>query len=351
MKKKVFFVLSSLRAGGSERVFWLLSQYFDRRRFDVTLVLLDMKQPFFSTNLDGIRIIDLNSIRSSRSFWKLFRLLKKEKPDVIYSTAPQVNLLVSFVSFFGSSRILIARESCIPDQLVPYISFRGRILEMLISRLYRRFDFIICQSEEMRQSLAVKYRLNENRLIVIPNPVVPTPIIRNGNGHSPKKKIIAVGRMVKEKGHERILQVFAGLPAEYELTIAGGGPLKEYLIQLAAKLGITKRVHFAGQVHEITKLIAEHDLMVLGSFTEGFPNVVIEALSVGIPVVTFSVGGVSQVIEEDFNGYIVPQGDLAGFRHAIIKACEKKWDAQGIKAQTIKQFGIQEVTSRYASLI
>src|SRR5688500_1071993 len=98
MKKKVFFVVTSLGAGGSEKVFWTLSQGFNKKLFDVTVVLLDTRDNCFSMEVDGVRFIDLKSIRASRSFLKLFRLFKEEKPNAVFSTTDHINLLVSLVS-------------------------------------------------------------------------------------------------------------------------------------------------------------------------------------------------------------------------------------------------------------
>jgi UDP-N-acetylglucosamine:LPS N-acetylglucosamine transferase len=98
MKKKVFFILSSFKAGGAEKVFWLLAQNIEKTSHDVTIVLLNAKDPFFSLDLPGVRIIDLQTVRASRSFFKLLDLLKKEKPDTIFTTGGQINVLLGLMS-------------------------------------------------------------------------------------------------------------------------------------------------------------------------------------------------------------------------------------------------------------
>lgn len=350
MKKKVFFVLSSLRAGGSERVFWLVAQYFNKSDYDVTMVILDGRNSFFSHHMNGVELIDLNTINASKSFFPLYRLLKKEKPYAVFVTGSHINTLLASVSFFLSHPILIARESNIPHQMVRYASKKGRLVNLLIKKLYKRFDKVVCQSVEMQQSLAEVYSLDLKKLVVIPNPVIPVNIEKQLS-HNPVKHLIIVARLSHEKGHIRLLEIIQKLPQNYHLTIAGDGPLKSDIEQKIVQLNIADRVKMVGQVSKVTALIAQHDLMVLSSFTEGFPNVIIESLSVGTPVVAFEVGGLSHIIANDFNGYIVPQGDIQQFANQVIAACNKSWDTTAIKKDAENKFGINEVVAKYTELI
>ena len=92
MKKKIFFIVSSLKAGGAERVFWLISQYFNQTEYDVSLVVFDSREPFFSPSVAGLRVVDIKTIRASRSFLKLLNLIKKERPFAIFSTGGEVRV-------------------------------------------------------------------------------------------------------------------------------------------------------------------------------------------------------------------------------------------------------------------
>lgn len=343
-------MLSSLRAGGSERVFWLVAQHFNKLDYDISIVLLDSRTPFFSLEMDRVRIIDLKTVKASKSFFSLYRVLKKERPDAVFSTGSHINLLVAAVSFLLRHPVFIARESHIPDLMLAYVSKKGKIVDLFTSNLYRRFYKIVCQSVEMKQSLVNAYAINPDKLIIIPNPIIPSATKAMAKSAAVRKLII-VARLAAVKGHIRLLEIMQSLPQNYHLTIVGDGPLKSDIEQKIVELNIADRVRMAGQVSEVTALIAQHDLMVLSSFTEGFPNVVIESLSVGTPVVAFEVGGLSHIITKDFNGYIVPQGDMQQFANRVIAACNKSWDAAAIKKDTENKFGINKVVAKYTELI
>jgi glycosyltransferase involved in cell wall biosynthesis len=351
MRKKIFLVLSSLGAGGSERVYWLLSQYFNKPDYEVVVVLLNGNECSFSTEIAGIRFVDLKTIKASRSFFKLHKLLKDEKPYAVFSTTDHINILVALVSIFVQIPNLIARASNNPQQMKQFYGFKARFYNYFSRFLFVKFNSIVCQSEEMRQSIAKLYNINLNKLIVIHNPVITTPLLKPQNQISGLKRLIAVNRLIKEKGLFRLLEVMKALPQNYVLTIAGDGPLMNTLKAEAENTGIKNRIVFTGEINNVTEVISRHDLLVLSSFTEGFPNVVLESLSVGVPVVTFRVGGVNELIKEGFNGFIAEQDDLCELRHQIIRACNQTWQHPNIKADIIERFGLNKIGQAYETLL
>lgn len=351
MRKKVFFILSSFSAGGSERVFWLLCQNFNKVNFDVTVVLLNTQRKGFTLDLPGVRIIDLNSIKASRSFIPLLKLLRREMPYAVYATGGHVNILVSFVSLFCKIPFLIARGTNIPEERNKFSGIKSKVISQLGTSAFRNFNFIICQSKEMLSSWSSKSIIDPRKLVVIPNPVLKPEVINSGDpGES--KKLIIVARLSAVKGHNRLIDIFQKLPDNYSLTIAGGdGGLGSQIQQQIGGYNLGSRVEMLGQIGDVCNLIASHHILVLSSYTEAFPNVVLEALSVGTPVVTFRVGAVSDFIVNEFNGYIVEQGDSVGFRECIIKACNRTWDHQAIADDVQARFSIHKVVKQYEDLI
>jgi len=348
--KKIFFIISSLQAGGSERVYWLLSQYLDKSKYKVTLIVLDSRNPFFSPVIAGVRVIELNSIRVSLSFSKILNLVRSENPYAVFTTGNHITALLSIVSVFCKIPTLVAREANVLEIILPYSGFKGRIIDFFVPSIYKRIKFGICQSEEVKSSLIRNYHIPNDKLVVIPNPVLSTPIIKSSHDW-PGKRLIVVARLAKEKGLFRLLEIFKTLPCDYTLTIAGDGPVKVELQDKLISLGLANRVKLAGVVQDITKVISECDLMLLTSFTEGFPNVVIESLSVGVPVVSFNVSGIPLIIRPGFNGYIINQDDLQSFSEHTVKACNASWDSKAIKEDIIDRFGINKIAASYENLL
>lgn len=349
-KKKVFFILSSLRAGGAERVYWLISQYFDAAKFDVSLVILNSNDPFFPLKVAGLKVIELKTVKASKSFFKLHKLIQTEKPDAVFTTGGQINILVAFISLFVKIPVFIARETNLIETQIQFGGARQRFWNNFMNLAYKRINLSICQSPEIMKSLTQSQGLSPNKLVIIPNPVIQTNIIKK-NVLGTIKKLIVVARLTEQKGHDRLLDIFKELPEDYHLSIAGGGILKDIINDKIISLGLQHRIRLLGQVSNIVEVIAEHDLMVLPSFTEGFPNVVIEALSVGVPVVSFEVSGIASIIKNDFNGYVIPQNDVVKYKEAILKCFNKSWDNQLLKEDVNARFGIAAVVKQYEALV
>ncbi|WP_069660288.1 glycosyltransferase [Arcticibacter eurypsychrophilus] len=350
MKKKVFFIVSHLRAGGSERVFWLLSQYLDKSFYEVSLVLLDSRNSFFSADIDGVNVINLNSIRASNSFFKLRSLIKAVRPYAIFTTGGHINTLLSFVSLFAPVPVLIGRESNVMNMTAKLGGPKEKFWDLFVRLTYFRFKVAVCQSNEIHDAMANLYHIPMHKLVVIPNPVLLTSLqkvekVRAG------KKLILVARLAIEKGIIRLLHIIKKLPVDYTLTIAGEGPMKEAIKKEISLLQLGERVHVVGLIPDILNTIVNHDLMVLTSLTEGFPNVVLESLSVGIPVVAFRVSGISEMLRNDFNGYIINQDDMDCFASHVVKACNRKWDSLSIKEDVNNRFGVEKVVKQYEKLL
>ncbi|RZK14817.1 MAG: glycosyltransferase, partial [Flavobacterium sp.] len=242
MKKKVFFIVASLGAGGSERVFWLLAQGFDKRLFDVFIVHLGQGKSVFSSVLNDVKVIDLETLRASKSFFKLLKLIRTEKPYAIFSTGAHINVLVSTISLFAKIPNIIARESNVYSEMADVRNKRFNFFKLLINIFYRRFNWIVCQSSEISSSFLTSFHLPPGKLKIIPNPVkeVPTNIVKTQQDLKSLKKVLIVARLAPEKMHNRLLDIFATLPSNYFLTIAGDGPCRERLVEQIHILGLSE---------------------------------------------------------------------------------------------------------------
>lgn len=351
-KRKVFFLLSCLGSGGSERVFWNVSQGLNKSMFDVAIVILNSRVSCYSMDLENVRIIDLNTLKASKSFYALYKLLKKEKPDVVFSTTDHINMLVSIVARFFRSTDFIARISNIPSEQKLYDDNKAKFYSLFAKLSYKVFDRIICQTEAMQQAVQNDYSIDEDKTMVIPNPVIKGDWIKTAHNSSKQFRLLLVARFAPEKGLDRLIDIFSTLPSNYHLSMVGKGRLKDEIIKKVENLGLNNRVSFLGEIKNVQEVMTQHDLLVLSSYTEGCPNVVIEALSVGLPVVGFHVSGMKELIIEGFNGFVIQQNDLFGFKEKIIQACESTvWNYKEIKTDVYTKFDLKRVSKAYEELI
>ena len=126
-----------------------------------------------------------------------------------------------------------------------------------------------------------------------------------------------VARLSPVKNHVLLLRAVAQLDARFHLIVIGDGPSRAGLEELAARLGIESRVHFAGEVVAPYNLHQFFDVSVLCSLSEGFPNSVIEAMAAARPVVATPVGGVTDAVTHGVSGILVPVDDLAPLVDAL----------------------------------
>lgn len=299
-----------------------------------------------------MRFIDLKTLKASKSFFALYKLLKEEKPHTVFSTMGHVNILVSLVAPLLKSTRFIARASNVPSEQILYEDLKTRFYELFTSVSYKAFNQIICQTKDMESSILDRYGVDANKTLVIHNPLLNNDLVKTETNGVKVYKLLVVARFAAEKGLDRLIDVMAQLPSNYQLSMAGKGQQRAAIENKVKKLNLTSRVTFLGEIRDVQQVMLEHDLLVLSSFTEGFPNAVIEALAVGLPVVTFKVSGVNEIIKEGFNGYVVPQNDVAGFKEKIIEACTAStWNYKEIKSDVYTNFNLNKITQAYEQLI
>jgi len=352
--KRVVFLLSSLQAGGSERVFWLLANQSAALGCRVTLLVINAKNPFFKDKHPNLEVIDLKVNRALFSVFKLVRTLRQIKPDCLFITGTHLNILMALLKSFVPKMKMIARESAITNDMSLHLhkaKWKTKLTYGLIARLYLSFNYLVAQSDEMKASLMNSYQLPENKIKVIHNPVLLTSCL-NSKTFTGSYQLITIGRFTPEKGHLRLIEAMAELPARYSLDIYGKGPLEATLIEKINQLNLQDRVKICGAASVISELFGNYDFFILPSYTEGFPNVVLEALETGLPVVSFKTSGIEAMIINEVNGIIVEQKEgINGLVNGIIRATQRSWEKENTKLETQEKFAINKITNQYLELL
>jgi glycosyltransferase involved in cell wall biosynthesis len=165
-------------------------------------------------------------------------------------------------------------------------------------------------------------------------PFVPAPTedverLRRSLGVQNQAVILAVGRLSSEKGHAMLMQAAARLEKmnevpDFRVVVVGDGPEQQNLLRLTARLGIGQRIVMAGFQTDVRPYYCLSTLLALPSYSEGSPNVVLEAMAAGLPIAATTAGGVPEILEDGVTGLMVTPGDPQAMAEAILRILRDK---------------------------
>jgi glycosyltransferase involved in cell wall biosynthesis len=346
---KLLVITPSLRCGGSEKYVSLFCNHIYTQQFDVTLLVLNNSAPFYQITNPAIKIIDLKAASAKAATFSILKTIKKVSPHILYSTANHVNILLMLLRPFFAKRIVtVARESSIISSNIKNAAY-PKLLSWATKKYYRYFDCIICQSIFMQEDLVAHYNVPANKTIVINNPVESTAHI-----HAQKLqpvKLITVARLTAAKGIERLIEAVATLKMPYQYFIIGDGELRASLQLHINNLQLQQQIFLVGEKQQPFYGNEDATLYLSGSYYEGFPNAVLEAQALGIPVVTFNMpGGISEIINND-NGAYAADDSATAFAAAIQKALHTNFDRAAIATHTAARFNIDSIIKETSHLL
>lgn len=355
---RVFILVPNLEGGGSERVISQIVNNIDRSRFTPTLVLAQKRGVYLTEIAKDVCIIDLNKTRVRYIGLALIKLLRKEKPEIVLSTLGHLNLLIALLRpLLPSKTAFIARESNTISERNKEENF-PRLFNLLFRTVYKRYDRIICQCDFMKDDLIKNFGIPSEKLFVINNPVNIDQILNKSLAKKetlpPKvNNIVFIGRLCKQKRVDLLLKAFSIIKdTNSHLYIIGKGELREQLENIAIEEGIKDKTTFLGETDNPFSLLAQANCLALTSAYEGFPNVVLEAHALGIPVVAFqSPGGISEIIYENENGFLIPFGDIKAFSSGLLKAATYPFQAKTIQNYTRERYSLPKIIAQYEEVL
>lgn len=288
------------------------------------------------------RGIVVHPIRTSHPFdprlvGNTIRLLKSGGYDIIHAHDYKSDLLAYLIRRVYPIPIMTTIHGWITN------SWKTKAYIAVQKRLLRSFDRVIAVSPAIRRELLSK-GVPEHRIALIYNAIVmenyreeahPAGEFRRSLGLEARVPLVGnVGRLSPEKGQRDFLMAAARLPEQFSGThfvLVGDGPDRSDLEGLCVELGIRDRVHFTGHLTDVRPVFRDLDLLALTSHTEGFPNVVLESLSMGTPVLATAVGGTPDIVHDGKSGILVSARDL----DAIAAGLEKILSDHGFAEETV----------------
>ena len=353
---RIAFILPTMEVGGAEKVLSSIIAQIDKKKFEPILILLERRGPFLERIPPEVRIVELGHKRASKAFVAIISALRELRPDIVISSIFYLNIVVGIAMYFaGGSSKLIVRETTLPSK-TKFLS--SKLLQKFIARLaYRRASLLVCQSIAMAEDSSSFYRVPLTKIRVIGNPVEEhCELVEthrpNDVATSRKFKLLAMGRLNHLKNFHLLIRSFALLDKSlFSLLLVGEGEEESSLRQLVSDLQLTDSVEIAPFTLTPAVFMAEADALVLSSSSEGFPNVVVEALACGTPVVATSCNGVmKELVSDGFNGYVsltdTPE-ELAG---CIKSISATNVDREAIKNDVVTRFGMRKIIAVYETL-
>lgn len=361
-KKRIVFIIHALYSGGAQRVVVNLLNSINRDKFEVHLIVLKAEGIMLSDIQLDVTIHDLGNPSIKKVFFKFLKKIYSLKPHIVFSGIGHINGLLSpFIPIL--SRLIphhvewIARETSVASLYIQHDS-NSKLYRFLYRHFYKNFNQIICQSSYMREDLIKVFNLPKEKMVVINNPVNIDKIERLSLEKMRKEfdsntiNIVAVGALREEKRFDLLLEVFALLGENYNLTIVGEGKKEQELKALSSQLNIEQLVSFEGQQSNPYSYMKNADILVLTSAFEGFPNVLLEANSCGTPVIAFNApGGIAEIVLNGFNGYLVPHLSVKKMATTILSFEKNSFDEAKIKDYIREKYALNTIIQKYEEVL
>lgn len=310
--KRIAFLIPTLTGGGAERVIVNLVKHLDRRRFRITLAVVTMHNAVLHDEIPkDVEFIDLAANRVRFALPKIVALMWRLKPDVMFSTLGHLNVALAIVRWLLPRKIrTVARETTVVSCSLRHSRF-PIFWSALYRHFYRKHDEVIFQSRYMHDDLIANFQFPLERARIIHNPVdvdrVRALALEAVSLAAPGAiNLVAAGRLDNEKGFDLLIDAIALLSNKFvHVTVMGEGPLEAILKERAILRGVNHRVSFVGFKANPYPWFARADAYVLSSRYDGFPNVLLEALACGTPVIATPAPGGTQEILNGIEGCLI----------------------------------------------
>lgn len=360
------FFLPDLHGGGAEGVVLQLCRHFAAHGLAVDLLLARAAGALLGEVPEGVRIVDLaprltlptRAGLALGALLGLIRYLRREPPEVLAASLTGANLVALAARRVSRSSFrLVLREANTADNL------RGGFMRRCVRVLYPGADAVIAVSQGVRDDLVKQLGVAAEKVRVIPNPVDIAEIRRLGEetpdepwlGPGAPPVILGVGRLVPQKDFATLLHAFALVRRERQarLMLLGEGALRGELERLAAKLGVATDVALPGFVANPYAYLHRAAVFVLSSRWEGMPNVLIQALASGTPVVaTDCHSGPREILDGGRFGRLVPVGDAEGLAAAITATLDGDQTRQTAqRLERAEEFSLEAIAPQYLAVL
>lgn len=333
--KKVMFVIGVLSNGGAERVISILAKEMIRKGYEVSIVTVFGDNNNYVTD-KRITLYPINQkyknkmLRVMGILRRTRQIIKQQNPDLIISFDTTINIYTIVSRTFLPNKLIVSERND------PYQYPGSKGIRKVRDFLYRFCDGFVFQTEDAKKYFSSRI---QEKGVVIPNPIISD--LPYWNENSSEKTIITASRLNRQKNLPMLINAYSRIKdsfPEYKLKIFGVGELREELLNQIEHLGLSDRVTIPGFSNDIHTEMANSDLFVIPSDYEGISNSMLEALAIGVPVISTDspIGGAKMFIKNEENGILIKVRDTDGLVQAMNQILSDKKFAKNLSYEARK---------------
>ena len=321
MQHKYVFYIDSMQLGGANRVMANLANHFSERGAEVVLIndiIPEKDVPEYEICKSIKRIfLDIHStspiISNIKRICKLRHIIKKENPNIVLSFMgpPNIRMLLAGLGLRYPKIVSVRND--------PYKEYGSGLVKIITNFIFKFADGCVFQTQDASRYFS---RSLQKKSKIIFNPVGNQfyKVTQVSNPHN----VVTVGRLSPQKNQALLITAFTKIAHDFpneNLIIYGEGELRNDLEDLAREYGIEERVVLPGRISYISEKLSEAKIFVLPSDYEGMPNALMEAMAVGIPVISTDCpcGGPKILIEDESQGILVPCNNAEALAQALCR--------------------------------
>lgn len=299
----------------------------------------------------------INVLQDLKSIWKLYKIYKKEQPDIVHTHTPKAGFVGIIAAYFAGVPVRLHTVAGLP--LMETIGIKRKILNFVEKLTYRLATRVYPNSKNLRKFIIREKLTSSKKLKVIghgsSNGIDTSEFNLKTISNQKKEKIrenlslskndfifLYVGRLVKDKGVNELIQAFLELSKchkDVRLILAGDNDdnTDPLLPQTLKHINNHQQIYHVGYVNNIVDYFAFADVFVFPSYREGFPNVVLQAAAMQLNAIVTDINGSNEIVEDQKNGFIIPVKDAKKIEEKMLWSYKNKEESKkmGLKSRQI----------------
>ncbi len=357
---EIAIFLPTLGGGGAERNMVNLSRGLADLGVSVSLIAANAAGDFRNEISSKVDLIDFKKANTTRAFPDLVRLLDEHRPRVLLSTMNHANLVAIGATHASKSntKVIVREANTLSKTRDAATSLKGKLIPGLVQAFYPTADHIIAPSDGVRDDLVRNFTLSPKRVSTIANPVVDSRLFAMKD-EEPEidffsdgvPVILGVGSFSEQKNFPNLIRAYAKVRREKKcrLVILGRGKLEQSYLRLIKELGVDD-VHFPGFVSNPFAFMSRAKVFALSSRWEGLPNVPIQALACGCPVVsTDCPSGPREILVDGTFGVLVKSESAEALAQGILNSFSQAHDPDYLIGRSL-DFSVASISQKYLDL-